>query len=83
MGYYILKHFKRGDWITNHCGSLKSFWPRRNVLYKEGPPKETEKYSVDELINQGIVGIYLEEDVVDYYSLNQVYPKQYKYNEPA
>lgn len=54
-------------------------------IKKDPPPKkkETEKYSVDELINQGIVGIYLEEDVVDYYSLNQVYPKQYKYNEPA
>jgi hypothetical protein len=80
MGFYVYKNFKKGDWITNHVGSLKSFWPRRNVLYKEGPPKKSSVFSEEELTRQGILGIYLDEDVEDYFALATVFPKDYTRN---
>ena len=60
---------KRGDWITNNPKTIKSWWPRRKTKYKEGPPKETSTYTVEDLKFMGYIGIYLDEDVEDYYNL--------------
>lgn len=56
---------KTGDWVTNHPRTLKAYWPRRQAEYKEGPPKETEVYTQEELSNSNIIGIYLAEDIED------------------
>ena len=70
---------KRGDWITNHPKPIESFWPRRTCKYIEGLPKKTDHYSVEEFISMGYIGIYLDEDVEDYYSLTKVKnPKEFK-----
>lgn len=47
-------------WITNNPKSVKSLWPRRfGVEYIEGAPKATDTYSVDDLVKQNIIGVYV------------------------
>ncbi len=68
--------FKKGDWITNHPKSLKSFWPRRPIFYLEGKPKETFKYSVEDFLNMDYIGIYAGEDVDNYFSLPKFFTQK-------
>lgn len=57
-------------WITNHPKSVKGMWPRRDgVEYVEGEPKATHKYSVDELKEQNLVGVYVNMDAESYFKL--------------
>jgi hypothetical protein len=53
-------------WITNHPKPIQSLWPRRAANYVEGLPKASEKYSVKELENQGLIGIYVDMSREDY-----------------
>ena len=53
----------KGDWITNNAGHIAGYWPRRDALIVEGPPRATHKYTVEELQGQKIVGLYLDEDI--------------------
>ena len=58
------------NWITNHPGSLKGMWPRRlGVEYIEGEPKATEKYSAEKLKQEGLIGVYVNIPLQDYYDL--------------
>jgi hypothetical protein len=64
-----------GDWITNHPGSLKSFWPRRQeVRYSEGVARATPQYTSEQLAAMNIVGVYLDHDCPDYWERELVYP---------
>jgi len=53
----------KGDWLTNNPKTIHSWWPRRAVKMKQGPPKATESKSQEDLIKMGLVGIYLDEDL--------------------
>jgi hypothetical protein len=64
---------QKGEWLTNHPKPLNSFWPRRPITYVEGDPKETSKYSVEDLIAMDYIGIYSGEDVIDYFNLPRFY----------
>ncbi len=70
---------KKGDWVTNHPVSIKGWWPRRTAKYKEGRPKPTLDFSVEDFESKGYIGIYLDEEVESYYSLPLVKnPKELK-----
>ena len=61
----------KGTWLTNNPKTMKSWYPRRAVMLYEGDPKATDTYTVEELKKQGLVGIYLGEDLnVDIKSLH-------------
>lgn len=58
-------------WITNHPKSVKGLWPRRDgVEYIEGMPKATLVYSVEDLIKQNIIGVYVDMTPEEYYKLH-------------
>jgi hypothetical protein len=59
----------KGAWMTNNPKSLLSWYPRRAVLLREGSPKATSEYTVEEFKAMGMVGIYLDEDVEDLSSM--------------
>ena len=50
-------------WLTNHPRTYKGWFPRRDVKLKDGPPKATDTYSVEEFEEKRIVGVYLDEDI--------------------
>lgn len=57
-------------WITNQPKSIKSLWPRRiGVEYIEGPPKATSVYSVEELAEQKLIGVYVRMNEEEYRKL--------------
>lgn len=63
----ITQPTRSGDWVTNHPGGLVGFWPRREgVRYFASIPMPTHMYKSEALLSQGIVGIYLAEDVEHY-----------------
>ena len=56
--------------ITNHPKSIKGLWPRRaGCAYIEGEPKATEAHSTEELKKQGLVGVYVDMPLAEYYAL--------------
>lgn len=66
---------KTGDWVTNHPGSMRGWWPRRaGVSYQEGPPSATHQFTADELSARGMVGIYLAADCPDYLERELILP---------
>jgi hypothetical protein len=64
-----MKKSNKGDWITNHPKPFESFWPRRTCKYKVGKPKGNFAISSEELEIIGLIGIYLDEDVDNYFDL--------------
>ncbi len=57
-------------WITNHPKPLKGMWPRRvGCEYLEGDPQGTDSLRVDELKQQGYIGVYVDMPAVQYRSL--------------
>jgi hypothetical protein len=57
-------------WITNHPKPLKGMWPRRvGCTYIEGEPKATFVYTVEQLKEQGLVGVYVDMPVEEYEQL--------------
>lgn len=57
-------------WITNHPKSIKGLWPRRDgVDYIQGEPKATDVYSIEQLKNQNIIGVYVDIPAEQYYTL--------------
>ena len=55
--------FEVGEWVTNNVGHLMGYWPRRDAKFREGPPKATWRYTAQELLDMGLKGVYLDEDV--------------------
>lgn len=54
-------NYEKLTWITNHPKPLKSMWPRRaGVKYIEGFPNPTDRYTVEELLKMGIIGVYVD-----------------------
>ena len=53
----------KGTWLTNHPRTYRGWFPRRDALMYDGPPKATEAYTSEELAEKRIVGVYLNEDV--------------------
>ena len=53
----------KGTWLTNHPRSYRGWFPRRDVKLRDGVPRATDTYFSCELIEKGIVGVYLDEDV--------------------
>lgn len=67
---------KKGDWVTNYPKPIDKWkFKRKNIKYREGLPKATNWYSIDEFIEMGYVGIYLDEDVDSYET------EQFEFNE--
>jgi hypothetical protein len=68
------------NWITNHPQSIKGMWPRRiGCDYIEGLPKATDTYTVEQLINQNIIGVYVDMPIEEYRLLPTVRsPKEIK-----
>ena len=60
-----MKTMLKGSWMTNNPKTLLSWYPRRAVLLREGSPKATSEYTVEEFEAMGIIGIYLNEDIED------------------
>ena len=57
-------------WITNHPKPLKGMWPRRvGCEYVEGEPKSTEKYDIEFLKAQNLIGVYVDLPPDEYYKL--------------
>lgn len=57
-------------WITNHPKPLKGMWSRRvGCEYIEGEPKGTDSLRVEELKQQGYIGVYVEMEADDYFML--------------
>ena len=70
---------KKKLWITNHPKSIQGFWPRRTCEYFEGLPQKTYKYSVEEFIEMGYIGIYVNMTREEYEKYPLVAnPKQFK-----
>lgn len=55
----------KGEWLTNHPRTYRGWFPRRDAKMVDGPPKATDKYTVDELLAMKQVGVYLDEDIED------------------
>jgi hypothetical protein len=64
-----------GTWLTNNPKTILSWYPRRAVLLREGSPKATSEYTVEEFKAMGMVGIYLDEDVEDLSSMEMCHSR--------
>lgn len=57
-------------WITNHPKPLKGLWPRRvGCTYVEGEPKATPARTSEDLMNCGLIGVYVDMSAAEYYRL--------------
>jgi len=58
---------KKGDWVSNAVGSIRSLYPRRKAALVQGPPMATHRYTEAELREKRIIGVYLDEDIPEGY----------------
>ena len=57
-------------WITNHPRTYKGLIPRRiGVEYFDGEPKATDEYSIEQMKEAGLVGVYVNISKEEYYKL--------------
>ena len=70
MGWYIEHPAARGEWLTNILDPSKRGAPSADYHYAKdkllGPPKETEHYSVLQLRDMGLVGVYEKKEGYNY-----------------